>query len=228
MRYLFYGDELFFYLLKETISIDVEKIDKIENFDFVSEANFEDVILIADNNIFNSQEAGDSINLSGFSKILVFSDRIDTEFYKNHQNLKNKIEFHKRDEYIYIENFVSAKNSTITTEKSKVILSDSFKDLVTPLENIEYFSYDRNLKKSFAIVNGKPYFLRKSLAEIEKAVENTSFIRVERSIILNLNQIKEIDYKEEFILTNSSEKIYLGKSILKKISENYFSSLFRL
>lgn len=218
MKYLFYGDDLFFYLLKETISINIEKLN------LSSEINFEESILISDNNIFNKTE----LNISEFAKILVFSDRIDTEFYKNNQNIKNKLEFHKRDEYIYLENFLLTKSSNITTEKNRVILSDSFKDLITPLENIEYFSYDRNLKKSFAIVNGKPYFLRKSLAEIEKAVENTNFIRVERSIILNLNQIKEIDYKEEFILTNSSEKIYLGKSILKKISENYFSSLFKL
>lgn len=218
MKYLFYGDDLFFYLLKETISINIEKLN------LSSEINFEESILISDNNIFNETE----LNISEFTKILVFSDRIDTEFYKNNQSIKDKIEFHKRDEYIYLENFILTKSSTITPEKSRVILSDSFKDLITPLENIEYFSYDRNLKKSFAIVNGKPYFLRKSLAEIEKAVENTNFIRVERSIILNLNQIKEIDYKEEFILTNSSEKIYLGKSILKKISENYFSSLFKL
>ena len=75
---------------------------------------------------------------------------------------------------------------------------------------------------------GKAYFLRKSLTEIENIVENSNFVRVERSIILNIEQIKEIDYKEEYILTKSDQKIYLGKQILKKISENYFSSFFRL
>ena len=218
MKYLFYGDELFFYLLKETLSIDIERFETPENL------TPEENILITDNNIFNDKE----IEISQFMKIFVFSDRIDTEFYKANQNIQEKIEFHKRDEYIYLENFVSESPLSSISEKSKIILSDSFKDLITPLENIEYFSYDRNLKKSFAIVSGKSYFLRKSLSEIEKAVENTNFIRVERSIILNLNQIKEIDYKEEFILTKSEEKIYLGKSILKKISENYFSSFFKL
>ncbi len=218
MRYLFYGDELFFYLLKETISLKIERQETLEI------ENPEECILITDNNIFSVSD----IDFSIFKKILIFSDRIDTEFYKNCQNLKNRLEFHKRDEYIYLENFISVSDEGMVTSKGKIILSDSFKDLVTPLEDIEYFSYDRNLKKSFAIVKGKPYFLRKSLSEIEKAVENTNFIRVERSVILNIEQIKEIDYKEEYILTNSSEKIYLGKSILKKISENYFSSMFRL
>ncbi len=218
MRYLFYGDELFFYLLKETTSLKIERTEILEI------ENAEESVLITDNNIF----AVSDIDFSLFKKILIFSDRIDTEFYKNNQNLKNRIEFHKRDEYIYFENFTSVSEEGTVAAKEKIILSDSFKDLVTPLKDIEYFSYDRNLKKSFAIVKGKTYFLRKSLGEIEKAVENTNFIRVERSVILNIEQIKEIDYKEEYILTNSSEKIYLGKSILKKISENYFSSMFKL
>ncbi len=218
MRYLFYGDELFFYLLKETTSLKIERTEILEI------ENAEESVLITDNNIF----AVSDIDFSLFKKILIFSDRIDTEFYKNNQNLKNRIEFHKRDEYIYFENFTSVSEEGTVSVKEKIILSDSFKDLVTPLKDIEYFSYDRNLKKSFAIVKGKTYFLRKSLGEIEKAVENTNFIRVERSVILNIEQIKEIDYKEEYILTNSSEKIYLGKSILKKISENYFSSMFKL
>lgn len=214
----FYGDELFFYLLKETTSLKIERTEILEI------ENAEESVLITDNNIF----AVSDIDFSLFKKILIFSDRIDTEFYKNNQNLKNRIEFHKRDEYIYFENFTSVSEEGTVSVKEKIILSDSFKDLVTPLKDIEYFSYDRNLKKSFAIVKGKTYFLRKSLGEIEKAVENTNFIRVERSVILNIEQIKEIDYKEEYILTNSSEKIYLGKSILKKISENYFSSMFKL
>lgn len=218
MRYLFYGDELFFYLLKETTSLKIERTEILEI------ENAEESVLITDNNIF----AVSDIDFSLFKKILIFSDRIDTEFYKNNQNLKNRIEFHKRDEYIYFENFTSVSEEGTVSVKEKIILSDSFKDLVTPLKDIEYFSYDRNLKKSFAIVKGKTYFLRKPLGEIEKAVENTNFIRVERSVILNIEQIKEIDYKEEYILTNSSEKIYLGKSILKKISENYFSSMFKL
>ena len=218
MKYLFYGDELFFYLLKETTSI---KIEKLENY---KEKNYEECILITDNNIFSVK----NMDISLFNKTIIFSDRIDTEFFIKYKNSKNQLEFHKRDEYIYLENFTEKENIFSFSSQNKVILSDSFKELITPIKNIEYFSYDRNLKKSFAVVMGKAYFLRKSLTEIEKIVENTNFIRVERSIILNIEQIKEIDYKEEYILTKSEEKIYLGKSILKKISENYFSSLFKL
>lgn len=218
MKYLFYGDELFFYLLKETLPL---KIERKENFE---DGNYEEDILITDNNIFSKN----NINISIFNKIIIFSDRIDTEFFIKYKILKNKLEFHKRDEYIYLENFIGGNSNFSFLPQNKIILSDSFKELITPIKNIEYFSYDRNLKKSFAVVMGKAYFLRKSLTEIEKIVENSSFIRVERSIILNIEQIKEIDYKEEYILTKSDQKIYLGKQILKKISENYFSSFFRL
>lgn len=218
MKYLFYGDELFFYLLKETLPLKIEKKESFEN------ENYEEDILITDNNIFNKE----NINISIFNKIIIFSDRIDTDFFIKYKTLKNKLEFHKRDEYIYLENFIKENNNFSFLPQNKIILSDSFKELITPIKNIEYFSYDRNLKKSFAVVMGKAYFLRKSLTEIENIVENSNFVRVERSIILNIEQIKEIDYKEEYILTKSDQKIYLGKQILKKISENYFSSFFRL
>lgn len=47
-------------------------------------------------------------------------------------------------------------------------------------------------------------------------MEDSDFIRIERGIILNIKKVKEIDYKEEYVMTNSGQKIYLGRSILKK------------
>lgn len=220
MNFVFYGEDLFFYLLKETFSLKIEKIDIISE-----KLDMKDIILITDNLIFSVK----NLNLSIFKNIFIFSDKIETEFFKKSINFKDKIFFHKREEYIYLEDFVKNINSEeLINEDKRIILSDSFKEFVTFLKNIEYFSYDRNMKKSFAVVEGKQYFLRRSLSDIESIIKNKNFVRVERSIILNVNQIKEIDYKEEFIITNGNQRIYLGKNILKKISENYFNSLFKL
>ena len=49
MKFLFYGDDLFFYLLKETFTFDIERV---ENFEICF---IEESILITDNNIFNSR-----------------------------------------------------------------------------------------------------------------------------------------------------------------------------
>ena len=199
MKFLFYGDDLFFYLLKE--------------------------ILITDNNIFNIE----NIHFDNLKKMYIYSDRVETKFLKRYSNFINKISFQGRDEYIFLEKLLIEKQDRIKLDKrNKVILSDSFKDVIIPMEDIEYFSYDRNQKKSFAIVDGNSYFLKKSLTEIEKFMEDSDFIRIERGIILNIKKIKEIDYKEEYVMTNSGQKIYLGRSILKKISENYFENFYRL
>ncbi|WP_130891395.1 LytTR family DNA-binding domain-containing protein [Fusobacterium ulcerans] len=219
MKFLFYGDDLFFYLLKETFTFDIERV---ENFEICF---IEKSILITDNNIFNIE----NISFDNLEKIYIYSDRVETKFLKRYSDFINKMSFHGRDEYIFFEKFFTEKLDKVKLNKrNKVILSDSFKDVIIPMEDIEYFSYDRNQKKSFAIVDGNSYFLKKSLTEIEKFMEDSDFIRIERGIILNIKKIKEIDYKEEYVMTNSGQKIYLGRSILKKISENYFEDFYRL
>lgn len=219
MKFLFYGDDLFFYLLKETFTFDIERV---ENFDICF---IEKSILITDNNIFNIE----NMSFDNLKKIYIYSDRVETKFLKRYSDFINKMSFHGRDEYIFFEKFFAEKLDKVKLNKrNKVILSDSFKDVIIPMEDIEYFSYDRNQKKSFAIVDGNSYFLKKSLTEIEKFMEDSDFIRIERGIILNIKKIKEIDYKEEYVMTNSGQKIYLGRSILKKISENYFEDFYRL
>lgn len=219
MKFLFYGDDLFFYLLKETFTLDIKRVENFEK-DFVDET-----VLITDNNIFNVG----NISFENLKKIYIYSDRIETKFLKKYRDFINKISFHGRDEYIFFEKFFTQESPKEKLDgRNKVILSDSFKDVIIPMEDIEYFSYDRNQKKSFAIVNGSSYFLKKSLTEIEKFMEDSDFIRIERGIILNIKKIKEVDYKEEYIMTNSGQKIYLGRSILKKISENYFENFYRL
>ncbi len=219
MNFLFYGDDLFFYLLKETFTFDIERVENFEK------GLAEEAILITDNNIFNIE----NISFDNLKKMYVYSDRVETKFLKRYSDYISKISFHGRDEYIFFEKFFAEKLDKIRLDKrNKVILSDSFKDVIIPMEDIEYFSYDRNQKKSFAIVDGNSYFLKKSLTEIERFMEDSDFIRIERGIILNIKKIKEIDYKEEYVMTNSGQKIYLGRSILKKISENYFMDFYRL
>lgn len=219
MKFLFYGDDLFFYLLKETFTFDIGRVEAFENT-FPEES-----ILITDNNIFNVE----NISFSNLKKMYIYSDRVETKFLKRYSDFINKISFHGRDEYIFFEKFLTDEPDKIKLDgRNKVILSDSFKDVIIPVGDIEYFSYDRNQKKSFAIVDGNSYFLKKSLTEIEKFMEDSDFIRIERGIILNIKKVKEIDYKEEYVMTNSGQKIYLGRSILKKISENYFENFYRL
>ena len=158
MKFLFYGDDLFFYLLKETFTFDIERV---ENFEICF---IEKSILITDNNIFNIE----NISFDNLEKIYIYSDRVETKFLKRYSDFINKMSFHGRDEYIFFEKFFTEKLDKVKLNKrNKVILSDSFKDVIIPMEDIEYFSYDRNQKKSFAIVDGNSYFLKNHLQKLK-------------------------------------------------------------
>ena len=129
MKFLFYGDDLFFYLLKETFTFDIERI---ENFEICF---IEKSILITDNNIFNIE----NISFDNLKKIYIYSDRVETKFLKRYSDFINKMSFHGRDEYIFFEKFFTEKLDKVKLNKrNKVILSDSFKDVIIPMEDIEY------------------------------------------------------------------------------------------
>ena len=130
MRFLFYGDDLFFYLLKETFTFDIGRVESFEN-GFAEES-----ILITDNNIFNVE----NISFENLKKIYIYSDRVETKFLKRYSDFINKMSFHGRDEYIFFEKFFTPEQEKVKLDrKNKVILSDSFKDVIIPMEDIEYF-----------------------------------------------------------------------------------------
>lgn len=207
MKVKFYGNELLSFLLKQII--DFEIINK-EEIKVGSDEN----VLISDDYIFKVR----SDELSNYRKILILSDKIDTRFFKENKK-NNKITYLKKEEYVDIKEILQEKKKEELDIESKVILSDVGDEVYIKLKDISYFSYDRLQKKSFVVVKGEKKYLRKNLMELEEILPKSLFERVERGIILNLSLIKEIDYREEFIIMQDDEKIYLGKNILKKIKE---------
>lgn len=206
MRVRFYGNELLSFLLKQIVEIEVIEQNELE-------LGNEEYFLITDDNIFKTK----GIDLSGYKKIFILSDKIETGFFQ--ENMTNhKIVYLKKEEYIDIVDIFS-KEKEILNPESKVILSDVGSEVYIPLKEISYFSYDRNQKKSFVMIGGEKKYLRKSLMELEEILPKKIFERVERGIILNMSMIKEIDYREEFVLMQDNERIYLGKTILKKIKD---------
>lgn len=206
MRVRFYGNELLSFLLKQIVEIEVIEQNELE-------LGNEEYFLITDDNIFKTK----GIDLSGYKKIFILSDKIETGFFQ--ENMTNhKIVYLKKEEYIDIVDIFS-KEKEILNPESKVILSDVGSEVYIPLKEISYFSYDRNQKKSFVMIGGEKKYLRKSLMELEEILPKKLFERVERGIILNMSMIKEIDYREEFVLMQDNERIYLGKTILKKIKD---------
>ena len=103
MKFLFYGDDLFFYLLKETFTFDIERV---ENFEMCF---IEEIILITDNNIFNIE----NIHFDNLKKMYIYSDRVETKFLKRYSNFINKISFQGRDEYIFLEKLLIEKQDRI-------------------------------------------------------------------------------------------------------------------
>lgn len=206
MEIFFLGNEYLSFLLSQIIDIKtISEGDLKEEFD--------NSFLITDDSIFKMQNQ----DFSCFRKVFIFSDKIDTNFFQINKNRYNII-YLKKEEYVDIHE-IFLKEKKILEGCSKVILNDIGNDSYIPLKEITYFSYDRAKKKSFAIIENQKKYLKKSLMELEDILPKDIFERVERGIILNISLIKEINYKEEYVLMRDDEKIYLGKIILKKIKE---------
>lgn len=85
------------------------------------------------------------------------------------------------------------------------------------IENI--YSEGNNV---FACSNNKTYKLKYKLYECEKILENTNFIRISNSELVNFNNVKNLDLKFSgtiLITLNSGKKTYCSRRKIKYIKE---------
>lgn len=133
-------------------------------------------------------------------------------------------DFLKKSDYRLIEeiiDFINVKNS----KKEKIYIdTNSVKLLVEPKE-ILYIGYSKIIRKSVIKIDEKEYLSNKSLSEIQALLFKFSeFIRIERSCIINLARIKEINLKEEILIFDNNEILQLSKKILKRVEMLWLNS----
>lgn len=133
-------------------------------------------------------------------------------------------DFLNKKDYTFIEEIIASLKEK-SSKKSKIYVDDSFvKVLIYPME-ILYIIYSRYIRKSvIKLGNGKEYYSKKNLMEIEVMLSSyPEFIRIERSSIININRIKEINIKKESIIFDSDDVLQLSKRILKNLEFKWFN-----
>lgn len=135
----------------------------------------------------------------------------------NQEETKITIECNKADENIL--KIISLINNFNNNDK-KIIGFINGEMYCIEQENVFYFeSVDR---KTFCYTQSGVYEITLKLYEIENKYENTDYIRISKSSIINLNKIKSIrpDFGGKILATmDNDEKIYISRQyvpILKK------------
>lgn len=219
MSNYFIGNDNFYFLLNEVSSLSIESVEHPWGAVEIEEGSI--VIVEALEVIEKLLEIEDKL-----LGVIIYTDEIKTIHLKLIKKFNIRVVLKEKEEYVYCDNHIEGLESRFYFgEESVVIVSDISEEAVVKLGEISYFSYDRITKKSFAKHGIESFFLRKNLGELEELLPEDLFFRLDRSYIINIKQVKGINFKEEFLIFKSDEKIYINrgklKSLSKKLSKKY-------
>ena len=127
-------------------------------------------------------------------------------------------DFLKKIDYILIEEVVESMKK-LKNRNVNICIDDSFiKCSIKPRE-ILYISYSSNVRKStIKLENGKIYLSKNNLIQIENLLSlYPEFQRIERSSIVNMKRIKEINIKEALLVFDNGLDFQLSKKILRNL-----------
>lgn len=219
MSNYFIGNDNFYFLLNEVSNSSIENVKLTWGAEKIEEGSI--VIAESLDLIEKLLEIEDSL-----LGIIIYTDEIKTIHLKLIKEFNIRVVLKEKKEYVYCDTHIEGLESRLSfDEESVVIVSDVSEEAVVKLGEISYFSYDRITKKSFGKHGVESFFLRKNLGELEELLPEELFFRLDRSYIINIKQVKGINFKEEFITFKSDEKVYINrgklKSLSKKLSKKY-------
>ena len=101
---------------------------------------------------------------------------------------------------------------------NRLMVKDDEKMAVLDVDEIKWLESDRNYIDIHA--GEKKYRVRETLGNLEKRLEPTAFVRVNRSTIVNTSYIKELQplFKKEFvIILKTGDKLILNKNYYPRL-----------
>ncbi len=204
----FTGKEIYFFICRE------KKEDILENL-----LNDEISVVIVDETLFNFYETLMLIKRNGI-KIVLAGFEIKPSVIKNCQRYGIVDDYLDKAEYIEIEKMIEELYES-KDKNCGILKSDESMDRFIDINEIFYIKYDRISKKSIIVTKEDEYSSKKNLSEIEELLkENKKFYRIERGAIINVSKIREIDYRNEYILFSDGKKIFLGSRVLREFKKN--------
>lgn len=210
-RFYYMGNKTFLFLLSEVLEENIQDISS-GNIEIDGENN---ILILEDlEKIEEIEKYRDKLKMT-----LCYADILKTKYLNFSLEKSLNIRFYEKNQYIDINNIINEMKKIKLNFEDKILVSDFSEEVLINLNKIDYFSYDRNNKKAFLKFKDQKIFLRKTLSELEDILPEEYFFRIERSYIVNINQIIHINYKEEYIIFESLEKIYVNKLKLKNLSQ---------
>jgi two-component system, LytTR family, response regulator len=125
-----------------------------------------------------------------------------------------------------IERYRNIRNRTdlpfreIKRKSDNILIRNHGKITPIPVNSILYISVEKHYSKIF-VENNKQYIIKKALSRWEQIVPPDHFIRIHRSVLVNMNKIKEVKR-----INNNLCNVYLYNSDkILELTRNYFKNL---
>lgn len=88
-----------------------------------------------------------------------------------------------------------------------------------PYDDILYIEKNLNDNCSYIVTNDEEYLIRKSIVNIEKELEGTSFCKSHRSCLININNVKHIDFDNGVIFFDKKTTNLLSRANKTKLKK---------
>lgn len=124
------------------------------------------------------------------------------------------------DDYFEIE-----KSIKISLNKRKscrqFFINDTYQKGIIDFNEIKYIDFSRIERRvNFHLQEKNVFSLKRTFGSVEKKLKDIrGFFKIERGLIVNLEQIKILDYREERIIFKDYSCLYISKIKLKKLEE---------
>ena len=158
-------------------------------------------------------------------KVILLATFFDIMILRNLLHKKLIYDFLNKRDYVYIDEIL--ENIANENERNaELCIEDSFVKTFVSINDIIYITYSRYTRKSCVrLYNGNEFLSKNNLVEIEDILSPyPEFSRIERSNIVNLNRIKQINYKKEVLIFDSDEILQLSKRTLKHAEDIYINN----
>lgn len=125
-----------------------------------------------------------------------------------------------KDDYFEIE-----KSIKISLNKRKncrqFFINDTYQKGIIDFNEIKYIDFSRIERRvNFHLEDKNVFSLKRTFGSVEKKLKDImDFFKIERGLIVNLEQIKILDYREERIIFKDYSCLYISKIKLKKLEE---------
>lgn len=178
-------------------------------------------------------------------KILILSLEKDSNFYENlkfYSNLnisiiilleRNNIKEMRSLFLLKIVDDCILKDDLFEIEKSikisldkvkncnKFFINDTYQKGIIDFDEIKYIDFSRIERRvNFHLGDKNIFSLKRTFGSVEKKLKYIKdFYKIERGLIINIDQIKILDYREERIIFKDYSCLYISKVKLKKLEE---------